>query len=202
MDLFSLLRCKPPQSSEQAVCIHFKTVLPTTIKHFHEGCYGRRPTKWQWSYKSCHLNTFYCFSGRLETSWSAPEIPACTQKQFISSDLQTHTHTQENTPALSVSTPPLALTRVIYRARDKMRGWAATVICRPLWQSHTHNKSTPQTLSSPQNFVCMCDKACPLIVCMQPTDSIIIKHTRIAQVKRKWGRCVTQLFLMENKFIR
>ncbi len=111
MDLFSLLRCKAPQSSEQAVYIHFKTVLLATIKHFHEGCYGRRLTKWLWSNKSCHLDTFYCFSGRLETSSSTPEIPACTPKQLISSDLQTHT--QENTGLISIHTP----------SRSRQRKW-------------------------------------------------------------------------------
>lgn len=57
----------------------------------------------------------------------------CAQKQFISSDLQTHT--QEYTPGLSVSTPPSDLLSL-----------GQQDACCPLWQSHTHNESTLQTL--------------------------------------------------------
>ncbi len=149
MDLFSLLRCKAPQSSEQAVNIHFKTVLLTTIKHFHEGCYRRRLTKWLLSNKSCHLDTFYCFSRRLETSSSTPEIPACTPKQLISSDLQTHT--QENTPALSVSIPLLALDSAsdLLSLRQQDAWMGSHSYLPPLWQWHTHNKSTLKNAVQP-----------------------------------------------------
>lgn len=157
MDLFSLLRCKPPQSSEQAVYIHFKTLLLATIKHFHEGCYRGRPTKWQWSNKSCHLNTFYCFSGRLETSSSAPEIPACTQKQFISSDLQTNT--QEYTPALSVSTPPLALDSasdlLSLRQQDAWMG-SHSYLPPPLTITHTHTINLPRKRCPAHRTLCAC----------------------------------------------
>lgn len=155
MDLFSLLRCKPPQSSEQAVYIHFKTVLPTTIKNFHEGCYGRRPTKWQWSNKSCHLDTFYCFSGRLETSSSATEIPACTQKQFISSDLQTHT--RKHTGLISIHTASRSRQREWFTEPETTRCVdGQTQLSAAPSDNHTHTINLPCKRCPAHRTWCAC----------------------------------------------
>jgi len=100
--------------------------------------------------------------------------------------IYTHTHTL----ALSESTLPLALNSTSdLQSLRQQDAWMDrhSYLPPPLTISHTHththNKSALQTLSGPHNFVCMCDKACPLIVSALRTDSIIIKHTGNEEVR-------------------
>lgn len=131
---------------------------------------------------------------------------SCLHPETIHQLWFTNTHTRTHTCLISIHTASCSKQRKWFTEPETTRcvDGQSQLSAAPS-DNHTHNKSALQTLSGPHNFVCMCDKACPLIVCMQRTDSIIIKHTRkqtrIAQVMRKWGKylCYTGISIFSNR---